>query len=188
MTSFYVYGCTRGFSPLQTNTAIPLNITFNLLDTTASFCSDLWYVLRSSTNNGCVIVWLEAWDKLHPSVLLKYHVMGFSTTVNDLTQKNYLAKSLCSLLLYWPSLYPRSSVILCVFITDLIRFIRLKCIPYISSVSSSPPNCSISSSFGSVHPLVPFKMILSINKFSAQAIVFALPSLINLHQAIRFLV
>ena len=83
MASFYV--SAHLFIPHSR--PISLSITFNLLDTTAAFCSDLWYVLRSSTNNRCVIFWLGAWDKLYPSVLLKYHAMGFSARVNNVTQK-----------------------------------------------------------------------------------------------------
>lgn len=43
--------------------------------------------MRSSKNDRCVIFRLGAWDKLYPSLLLKYYVMGFSARLNNLTEK-----------------------------------------------------------------------------------------------------
>ena len=95
-------------------------------------------VYISSTNNRCVIFWLGAWDKLYPSVLLKYHAMGFSARVNNLTQKESPCKiplvTLIGPIFSLPSLVFTSIVILHVFMTDLMRCIRLLCIPCISSV------------------------------------------------------
>ena len=150
-----LFMCMAAHVVIPYSRPVPLNITFNLLDTTAAFCSDLWYVLRSSTNNGCVIFWLGLWDKLYPSVLLKYYTIGFRARVKNLPQK----ESPCNIFLFTlmgpifslPSLVFTSSVILHFFMTDLISFIRLNCIPCISSVSSNPLNCRISSSFVSVH-------------------------------------
>ena len=90
---------------------IPLNITFNLRVATfsAAFCSDLWYVLKSSKNNRCVIHWLGAWDRLYPSMLLKFHTMGFSARVNNLSHIELPWEiPLFTLIMDRSSLYPRS--------------------------------------------------------------------------------
>ena len=117
---------------------ISLNIIFSLLKTTAAFCSDLWYGFRSSTNNRCVIFWLGEWDKVYPSVLPKYHAMGFSARVNCLTQKESPYKiplfTLIGPIFSLPLLVFTSSVIVHVFMADLMRCMKLLCIPYISSV------------------------------------------------------
>ena len=115
-----------------------------------------------------------AWDKLYPSVLLKYHAMGFSARLNNLTQKESPCKipvfTLIGPIFSLSSLVFTSSVILHVFMTDLMRCIRLLCIPCISNVliaesnaflTSDPTACRLSSSFGSVHLQVPFCQLTS---------------------------
>lgn len=114
-------------------------ISFNFLDTTVAFSSDLRHVLRLSTNSGCIVFWLGAWDKLYPSASQVPCDWIQCKSKQSSTKGIALQNSSCSLWLYWlslPSLISTSSLILHVFVTDLTRFIRLKCIPLCSLKST----------------------------------------------------